>query len=1113
MRFAPNDGLISAKPAIAAASAAPQPHRGLRGMLFCFTFINFAAMAAMAMAYSFAPSTSSSITIFDDGGGSTPMLGPSTFAQFILPLLCLIALPASAACQGFSRGHLPFCGQARRCLGGVLGRHPAHGRPPPSGILSRTVLDTESDRAYAMCRESLRTWAPGWMTVFYFLLWAGFCGLRVLHRLIGLNITSHQLPGRGRNAQLREMMAWNEHIWYHKRGIYWVTDTVRMYAAATIIAPFDACGTALRRAYGFCYDRYTAYHWWLFWNWQVCNRSIHRAFYVAVLYLVSLIARTWHDPAAMPLHAYTAVSSCTRATLRGFSHCMLIVAYTAWRVCLPLIWHALEIAPSILTAVLSSAHSTPAIFRHAICTAAYSIGCAVGLITRLVTRATSQTGVVDERLGSALAARAFIGKHRRPKSPCRSSATWKSFVGACLIMAIVDSGCTWHSHPEVRDLINVRPCTDKISCAGGIVHLASHIGDLPVVCHNQAGKERIVLVRDVRCVPTFTDTLISVRQLWETSEIDTIFRDVDSLTLPQPGPDGKPERLPFRYEDGVYLWKVGATARANHLGNVVTSPQALSGRDTSGTHGSHATSHIEALSPDEIAAVLHRRLHISLDRIRRLATCTSDAPRALHKASHHHCDHCVTANATRLSHSADKYAPSYPGRLIHADIAGPFRCSTGKQYRWLLVLIDDHTRFKFVYFLKNKSEAAKKAAEFVAQFNHAASSKSVSPIRVVGHLHMDNAGEFLSREFKDFLDEELISQTTCPPHVHQLNGVAERAIRSIMDQTRAHLVSSALPVSFWPHIVQHAVDVLNRTTGPPDSAETSFQSLTGEVPRIMSIMPIGCRAHTVKPMSAVVKTTIDAHAWVGVNLGRSTLSPGSYLVWVPSIGRVVSSSEVYFTERFFPLRPTGEQFIGPELPSGIPPRSQPPGVPPPAGAPSPSPPQAAPSTPQPIPASLTEAFDTAVRGSKGVASSSRHILLLYSGPYERHDGLAALLRQRGFTVTCIDSDAQHGGGERGDILHDSVYRSLLDRATRGEFLAIIAAPPCSTFSISRFMHSPSSSDGGPPIVRTRGEHIEGLPSLPPGHARETRRANRIVRRPAHGLHHRSSPRHRHTVHY
>ena len=370
---------------------------------------------------------------------------------------------------------------------------------------------------------------------------------------------------------------------------------------------------------------------------------------------------------------------------------------------------------------------------------------------------------------------------------------------------------------------------------------------------------------------------------------------------------------------------------------------------------------------------------------------------------------------------------------------------------------------------------------------------------MVGHLHMDNAGEFLSREFKDFLDEELISQTTCPPHVHQLNGVAERAIRSIMEQTRAHLVASALPVSFWPHIVQHAVDVLNRTTGPPDSTETSFQSMTGEQPRIMGIMPIGCRAHTVKPASAVVKTTIDAHAWVGVNVGRSTLSPGSYLVWVPSIGRVVSSSEVYFTERFFPLRPAGEQFIGPDLPSGIPPRSQPPGVPPPPGAHGLQPQRSPPRPPHtPLPTSLPEAFDAVVRGSKGRASSSRHILLLFSGPYERHDGLAALLRQRGFTVTCVDSDAQHGGGTRGDILFDDVYHPLLERATNGEFLAIIAVPPCSTFSISRFMHSPASPDGGPPVVRTR-EDIDGLPSPPPGHSRELRHANRIVRRMAYIL--------------
>ena len=89
--------------------------------------------------------------------------------------------------------------------------------------------------------------------------------------------------------------------------------------------------------------------------------------------------------------------------------------------------------------------------------------------------------------------------------------------------------------------------------------------------------------------------------------------------------------------------------------------------------------------------------------------------------------------------------------------------------------------------MRQKSEALSKVRSLVASLNSALSKGSDSPRRAVGSLHTDNAGEFLSREFKDFLDEELITQTTCPPHIHSLNGVAERAIRSIVENARALL--------------------------------------------------------------------------------------------------------------------------------------------------------------------------------------------------------------------------------------------------------------------------------------------------------------------------------------
>ena len=62
-------------------------------------------------------------------------------------------------------------------------------------------------------------------------------------------------------------------------------------------------------------------------------------------------------------------------------------------------------------------------------------------------------------------------------------------------------------------------------------------------------------------------------------------------------------------------------------------------------------------------------------------------------------------------------------------------------------------------------------------------------------MKCENAGEFLSTEFRKMLTDKGIHQMTCPPHVHQLNGVAERAIRSVMEQVRVNLVASSLPVS------------------------------------------------------------------------------------------------------------------------------------------------------------------------------------------------------------------------------------------------------------------------------------------------------------------------------
>ena len=59
-----------------------------------------------------------------------------------------------------------------------------------------------------------------------------------------------------------------------------------------------------------------------------------------------------------------------------------------------------------------------------------------------------------------------------------------------------------------------------------------------------------------------------------------------------------------------------------------------------------------------------------------LPSLTEDAPDNLSRAKVGSCPHCVVANATRHAHKEARYVESTPGRLIHADIAGPFVPST-----------------------------------------------------------------------------------------------------------------------------------------------------------------------------------------------------------------------------------------------------------------------------------------------------------------------------------------------------------------------------------------------------------------------------------------------------
>ena len=141
--------------------------------------------------------------------------------------------------------------------------------------------------------------------------------------------------------------------------------------------------------------------------------------------------------------------------------------------------------------------------------------------------------------------------------------------------------------------------------------------------------------------------------------------------------------------------------------------------------------------------------------------------------------------------------------LIHTDVCGPFNTMARGGFEYFITFTDDMSRYGYLYLMKYKSESFEKFKEFKNEVEKQ-TGKNIKSLR------SDRGGEYLSTEFQEFLKENgIISQLT-PPYTPQLNGVAERRNRTLLDMVRSMVSFTDLPVSFWGYALQTTVHILDR---------------------------------------------------------------------------------------------------------------------------------------------------------------------------------------------------------------------------------------------------------------------------------------------------------------
>ncbi|GJT66175.1 putative ribonuclease H-like domain-containing protein [Tanacetum coccineum] len=105
--------------------------------------------------------------------------------------------------------------------------------------------------------------------------------------------------------------------------------------------------------------------------------------------------------------------------------------------------------------------------------------------------------------------------------------------------------------------------------------------------------------------------------------------------------------------------------------------------------------------------------------------------------------------------------------LLHMDIYGPMRVASVNGKKYILVIVDDYSRFTWVKCLRSKDEAP----DFIIKFLKMIQVRLKVPIR---RIRIDNGTEFVNQTLREYYEKVGISHETSVARSPQQNGVVER---------------------------------------------------------------------------------------------------------------------------------------------------------------------------------------------------------------------------------------------------------------------------------------------------------------------------------------------------
>ncbi|GJT24148.1 retrovirus-related pol polyprotein from transposon TNT 1-94, partial [Tanacetum coccineum] len=204
--------------------------------------------------------------------------------------------------------------------------------------------------------------------------------------------------------------------------------------------------------------------------------------------------------------------------------------------------------------------------------------------------------------------------------------------------------------------------------------------------------------------------------------------------------------------------------------------------------------------------------------------------------------------------------------LLHMDLCGPMRVASINGKRYILVIVNDYSRFTLVRFLKTKDEAP------------AAIIKCIKNIQVrlkatVQNVRIDNGTEFVNQTLREWYENVGISHQRFVARTPQQNGVVERRNQTLVEAARTMLIFCKAPLFLWAKAINTACYSQNRSLIRLRYNKTPYELMQDKKPDLSFFHVFGSLCYPTNDHENLGK--FDAKANIGIFVGYAPAKKAS----------------------------------------------------------------------------------------------------------------------------------------------------------------------------------------------------------------------------------------------